>query len=437
MADPVHVFHALDRARIQPVTVRDEKHGAIMAHGYAKATGRPGVCAATTGPGATNLVTGSSRRSKSSVPVIALVQETPRRLVGKHAASEIDQPAALAPVSKWIGRIVEAATGGRGHARRLPHRDIGPARPRGGAVPRRCDGTDGRGRGLRRARLRSLPVLPEPGEPRVDRRRGRAAGGGAAPDHRRGRRRDPVPGLGAARGAGRDVRHSRRDDHDRARRHRRRASAERGCARQLDRAAARPRAASPTACWPTPTSRFIVGSRTGQIVTSDWTLPRRGTRVIHLDVDPVETGRNIRTDVAMIGDARETLIDLRRPLPRAEDPARGRDHGSLSRRRCGPSWRRPTEPLATSDAVPIQPERLLREISRVVDARTLIAADASYITGWALSHVRERRPGLHVHLAARDGRPRLGLARGHRGQARRSGAHGDLPHRATAASAMS
>ena len=52
MADPVHVFHALDRGAIQPVTVRDEKHGAIMAHGYAKATGRPGVCAATTGPGA-------------------------------------------------------------------------------------------------------------------------------------------------------------------------------------------------------------------------------------------------------------------------------------------------------------------------------------------------------------------------------------------------
>ena len=45
MADPVHVFHALDRRAIQPVTVRDEKHGAIMAHGYAKATGRPGVCA--------------------------------------------------------------------------------------------------------------------------------------------------------------------------------------------------------------------------------------------------------------------------------------------------------------------------------------------------------------------------------------------------------
>jgi acetolactate synthase-1/2/3 large subunit len=49
---------------------------------------------------------------------------------------------------------------------------------------------------------------------------------------------------------------------------------------------------------------------------------------------------------------------------------------------------RAVEPLATSNATPIQPERLLREVSRVVDATTLIAADASYITGWALSHVQ-------------------------------------------------
>ena len=55
--------------------------------------------------------------------------------------------------------------------------------------------------------------------------------------------------------------------------------------------------------------------------------------------------------------------------------------------------RQVTEPLATSSAVPIQPERLLREISRVVDARTLIAADASYITGWALSHVENVAQG--------------------------------------------
>jgi acetolactate synthase-1/2/3 large subunit len=137
---------------------------------------------------------------------------------------------------------------------------------------------------------------------------------------------------------------------------------------------------------------FIVGSRTGQIVTSDWTLPRPGTRVIHLDVDPLETGRNIRTDVAMIGDARETLIDFiehcreQKIRPGVETTAAYL--GSLEA-----ELTQITEPLATSSAVPIKPERLLREISRVVDARTLIAADASYITGWALSHVENVAQG--------------------------------------------
>ncbi|MGK4422279.1 thiamine pyrophosphate-binding protein, partial [Klebsiella pneumoniae] len=41
MEDPIHIFHAVDRAFTRIVTVRDEKHAAIMAHGYAQATGRP------------------------------------------------------------------------------------------------------------------------------------------------------------------------------------------------------------------------------------------------------------------------------------------------------------------------------------------------------------------------------------------------------------
>ena len=77
----------------------------------------------------------------------------------------------------------------------------------------------------------------------------------------------------------------------------------------------------------------------------------------------------------MIGDARETLIDFiehcREQKIRPES-RHGRLSGALEA-----ELRQVTEPLATSSSVPIQPERLLREISRVVDARTLIAADAS------------------------------------------------------------
>jgi acetolactate synthase I/II/III large subunit len=385
MADPVHVFHALDRGAIQPVTVRDEKHGAIMAHGYAKATGRPGVCTATTGPGATNLVTGLFEALKSSVPVIALVQETPAHLVGKHAASEVDQAAALAPVTKWIGRIVNAAKAAE--VTRAAFRVATSGRPGPAVVLCPADVM---------GQMAEVPVYAEPGCDRFPSSRSRAsresiaaaatllaaarrpvivAGGGcilsqawqevvelaevygipvATTMTGRGVIADAHPLSVGVLGSSTGGRHG------------------------LGRIANHVLAEADLA--------FIIGSRTGQIVTSDWTLPRPGTTVIHLDVDPLETGRNIRTTVAMIGDARETLVDLlehcREQKIRPEVETTAAHLASLKAELAGL-----TEPLTSSAAVPIQPERLLREISRVVDARTLIAADASYITGWALSHV--------------------------------------------------
>ena len=386
MADPVHVFHALDRARTQPVTVRDEKHGAIMAHGYAKATGRPGVCTATTGPGATNLVTGLFEALKSSVPVVALVQETPRRLVGKHAASEIDQQAALAPVSKWIGRITEAkqaaemtraafriATSGRpGPAVVLCPADVmGQVAEAEVYAEPGCDRFPSfRSRASRESIAAAAALLAEARSPII------VAGGGvilsqaweplvelaemygipvATTMTGRGAIADAHPLSVGVLGSSTGGRHG------------------------MGRVANRVLGDADLA--------LIVGSRTGQIVTSDWTLPRPGTRVIHLDVDPVETGRNLRTDVALIGDARETLIDLIDHCREQKiHPDVRTTPAELAALRA--DFEKAVEPLATSDAVPIQPERLLREISRVVDATTLIAADASYITGWALSHVQ-------------------------------------------------
>ena len=49
MEDPIHIFHAIDRQAMSIITMHDERHGAIMAHGYAAVTGRPGVCASTFG----------------------------------------------------------------------------------------------------------------------------------------------------------------------------------------------------------------------------------------------------------------------------------------------------------------------------------------------------------------------------------------------------
>src|SRR5690606_8902761 len=89
MEDPTHFLHAVARSVTRIITIHDEKRGAIMAHGYAQVSGRPGICAATYGPGAANLATGLYEAQRSSVPVIAIVQDHPLRLRNRHANSEL------------------------------------------------------------------------------------------------------------------------------------------------------------------------------------------------------------------------------------------------------------------------------------------------------------------------------------------------------------
>src|SRR5512133_2271278 len=68
----MEIHQALTRSKIRTVLPRHEQGGAFAAEGYARATGRAGVCMATSGPGATNLVTGIADAYMDSVPLIAI-----------------------------------------------------------------------------------------------------------------------------------------------------------------------------------------------------------------------------------------------------------------------------------------------------------------------------------------------------------------------------
>ena len=65
-------YDALYRSKIRHVLVRTEQNAAHMASGYARVAGKPGVCVATSGPGATNLITGIATAYMDSVPLIAI-----------------------------------------------------------------------------------------------------------------------------------------------------------------------------------------------------------------------------------------------------------------------------------------------------------------------------------------------------------------------------
>jgi len=86
--------------KIHHVLVRHEQCAAHMADGYARATGRVGVCIATSGPGATNLVTGLATAQMDSVPVVAITGQVPTTLLGTDAFQESDVVGVTQPIVK-------------------------------------------------------------------------------------------------------------------------------------------------------------------------------------------------------------------------------------------------------------------------------------------------------------------------------------------------
>ncbi len=89
-----------DYPELRHVLVRHEQGGAHAADGYARVTGRVGVCLGTSGPGATNLVTGIGTALLDSIPIVAITGNVPAALIGKDAFQEIDITGITLPITK-------------------------------------------------------------------------------------------------------------------------------------------------------------------------------------------------------------------------------------------------------------------------------------------------------------------------------------------------
>src|SRR5215470_7937626 len=95
------IHQALTRSRkIRVILPRHEQGGVFAAEGYARACGRAGVCIATSGPGATNLVTGIADAFMDSVPMVAITGQVPQAMIGKGAFQETDIFGMTLPVVK-------------------------------------------------------------------------------------------------------------------------------------------------------------------------------------------------------------------------------------------------------------------------------------------------------------------------------------------------
>ena len=94
------IYDALRKFPIHHVLVRHEQGAAHMADGYARASGRVGVCMATSGPGATNLVTGIATAMLDSIPIVCITGQVSSKVLGSDAFQEVDITGITLPITK-------------------------------------------------------------------------------------------------------------------------------------------------------------------------------------------------------------------------------------------------------------------------------------------------------------------------------------------------
>ncbi|MBS7624575.1 biosynthetic-type acetolactate synthase large subunit [Candidatus Bathyarchaeota archaeon] len=103
------VYDALYNSDIKHILMRHEQCAAHAADGYARASGRVGVCMSTSGPGATNLVTGIATAYMDSSPIVAITGQVPRAFIGKDAFQETDIIGITTPITKCNFQVREAS----------------------------------------------------------------------------------------------------------------------------------------------------------------------------------------------------------------------------------------------------------------------------------------------------------------------------------------
>ena len=93
--------------QLRHILVRHEQAAAMAADGYARATGKVGVCTATSGPGATNLVTGIAGAMMDSIPMVAITGQVPRPAIGRDSFQETDITGITLPITKHNMLVLE------------------------------------------------------------------------------------------------------------------------------------------------------------------------------------------------------------------------------------------------------------------------------------------------------------------------------------------
>lgn len=134
---------------------------------------------------------------------------------------------------------------------------------------------------------------------------------------------------------------------------------------------------------------IFVGSHTGGQVSHFWQIPRQGTPAMQIDVDPAQIGRNYPAEVAIQGDAKVTL----ERLIEAVAPVPDRTAWTKRVRVLVDRWRSEFDDLLKSEAIPIRPERLCREITEFLPSDAILLSDTGHAGMWTGAMIEITNPG--------------------------------------------
>jgi acetolactate synthase-1/2/3 large subunit len=390
---PSMVHLASKEFSIRQIAYRQENTGGYMADAYARMSGKVGIVTAQNGPAAALLTAPLLEALKASIPLIALIQDVNRDQTDRNAFQEIDHEGLFRPCAKWVRRVTEAsriddyldmaftaATSGRpGPAVLMLPADL-LTEPAPAASNRRSS--------LGRYPLdRAMPdtvTLDEAAAllARAERPVVIAGGGvhlsGASAELARLQEAASLPVATTVMGKG-----------------------------GVDEGHALSIGVATYFTGPNGSARYLkplitdadvvllVGNRTNQNGTDSWKLYPKDARFIHIDVEPMEIGRNYEA-LRLVGDAKLTLAALTERLERGDLANRRARRAAveasiqLGRQR----HRDEVGALVESNASPLRPERIMTEIDRRLTADSVVVADASYSSIWIANYMHSRRAGM-------------------------------------------
>jgi len=371
----ISLFVEMEDAGIDLVLARSEKAAAYMADGYSRISYKPGVCYGQAGPGAINLAAGISEAYWTCTPVIALTGSTSLSDLYKFQYQELDEMPFFEPTTKWNAQIYQADRAGeitRDALNIATSGNPGPvhinlhynaANEMGEAPePRREEYARSYPNGRTHPNMDDLKkvadILASANRPLI------IAGGGVIIS----RAWDEVvklaeyifiPVATTLSGKG-----TIPDDHPLSI----------GVAGRYSSSFANKIVEDTDVV-------FYIGSRAGGMATDNWTVPGQEATIIQLDIEPESIGRNYYPAARLICDAKTGVQDLLKVLKEMMKKPRKRKYlDTISKLK--KEWRSEVASVMDSDAVPIKPHRIIKEIRQILGDQDIVVADTGQMGAW-------------------------------------------------------